>query len=146
MLVEKDGNVDPINADIDSMGSLKKYLIGLAFASSFFSVLPAQITYQHYLNASLEWWEVAWQQYFPGPTQSVCWLAPVDSRDYSYYHVVGIDSMDDFYWYQIHRDHQLFGTCGDTLFIGTPMNGAEFRLREDSTGRVWKRLTTAISH
>jgi hypothetical protein len=117
---------------------LKNLVLAFAF---FPAVLPAQITYQHYLNSSFQWWEMEWYTVFPGPSQSVCQLEEVSVVTYYYYHVTGTDSIDGNAWYLIHRDGQEFATCGDTLFAGSPFSyaGVTFRLREDSTGQVWKR-------
>lgn len=120
------------------MQALKTYLIAIVLICICGSKLQSQITYQHYLNESVEWYEEFRAAIFPGDYD--CYTGG-DFIGREYFHVIGIDSVDGYYWYRIHRDWQHSVQCGGSTTTNPAQgtNGVSFRIREDSTGKIWLR-------
>jgi hypothetical protein len=122
------------------------YLFAIALTFSLFSGLSAQVTYQHYFNNTYEWFETEEYVIFGG--NQPCYVGGGSDYHRQYYHIVGTDSLDGFHWYKIHRDWQEEIQCN----YGPPMidppqglGGVAFRIREDSTGKIWLRENNAAT-
>lgn len=119
------------------------YLFAIALFFSFSTTLSAQVNYQHYFNNTYEWYETEAYEIFSG-TQP-CYLGGTNYQRY-YYHIVGTDSLDGFHWYKIHMDWQEEIQCSSGPPIINPpqgLAGTAFRIREDSTGKIWLRENNA---
>lgn len=104
--------------------------------------LHAQISYNRYLDTTCTWFEWEYATIFGSPT---C----VFGGDYTNqirWHIVGWDSLDGEAWYLLHQD-----VASTTVCFGQPPQYGAFqspmpptsRIREDSSGRIWRKESTA---
>jgi hypothetical protein len=123
------------------MQTLKTYLIAFALTFCFFTGLSGQVTYQHYFNNSYQWFETQSAYQFPS-SYPPCYSNGGDFYLRYRYHIIGTDSVDGFFWYKIHADSQQEIDCGSgppTIYPPVGYPGPSFRIREDSTGKIWLR-------
>lgn len=123
------------------MQTLKTYLLAIVVMLSCVAGLSGQGTYQHYFNSTYQWYETYKSVILPGSPGSQCNNGG-DATLWMYHHITGIDSVDGYHWYMVHSDYQEEHACtnGPTLYPppqGT--SGVNFRMREDSTGKIWIR-------
>ncbi|MFN8398180.1 MAG: T9SS type A sorting domain-containing protein [Bacteroidia bacterium] len=118
---------------------MKKLL--LTFSLLLPITLIAQVTYHHYLNNTVTWFE--YSSYYIFPTfQPPCYLDGL-SQTHHRYHVMGEDTIDGYAWYQIHYDAITEVYCGNntqpTVVTPSQTPSFYFRIREDSLGNIWQR-------
>lgn len=122
------------------MKALKTCLLAILVLFSFASGLFGQGGYQHYFNGTYEWYET---QYGSTPGDTINCMVEYFNHD-EFYHIDGTDSVDGFHWYTVHHDRQETTECGViTTSPTTGSAGPAFRIREDSTGKIWHRLNNA---
>jgi hypothetical protein len=114
----------------------------LCFALLLPMLLSAQIGYQRYFTNLYRWFEGSWWSIF-ATGNPPCYIGG-DGEGYDRYHVVGVDSIEGHWWYQIHHDWEDRIYCGGSgsptvTYPGQDPNPFTFRIREDSTGKIWKR-------
>lgn len=115
------------------MNRLKTYLLAIAAICIFCSGLSAQGTYQNYYNSTYEWHETQTGAAF-------CYYYADSYTYWNYFHFTGIDSLDGYHWYKVHHDWQRqYGCNGQVIDPPGGTAGAAYRLREDSTGKIWVR-------
>jgi hypothetical protein len=123
--------------------SYKTPLLAFALFLTFTGSVCAQGPYQHYFNSTYQWNETVISVIFSGGMP--CYLGGLYTQRMSY-HVVGIDSVDGYFWYKVHHDWQNETWCdGSTTTIIAPPGGTAgvaFRIREDSTGKIWRRFNS----
>lgn len=122
------------------MKKLYSLLFAIAVFFTFSSSLSAQGAFQNYFNSTYEWYETENLAIFIS-TYPPCYTDGGSEYTRSYFHIVGTDSVDGFHWYKVHRDWQNVVQCGAGSPMPQPPEPAAgvFRIREDSTGKIWTR-------
>lgn len=113
---------------------MKKFTLFVALLLPLFAT--SQITYHHYLDSSVVWFEHHGWAMFGGPN---C-VQGGDGSEYTRYHVVGWDSLAGEAWYKIHYDWTRWIYCigyPPVNSVGQSPPGEFMRLREDSLGNIW---------
>ncbi len=102
----------------------------------------AQIAYHHYLDSTFSWYTGFDAYVFSSPN---CLFGGVD-RTIQYRHIIGIDSLQGYWWYKIHTDAQSTEYCdmGPTTVSPPESSPYLIRIREDSLGRIWKLGTNGV--
>lgn len=120
------------------MKTIQNLLLLLSITFVFPLLANSQIAYHHYLDSTYSWSEGRSSVSFPGG--SPCYMGGLTVTA-SNNHIIGIDSLDGFWWYQVHQDVQSTNSCdfGPT-YVGAPYPYPDLQyIREDSSGKIWRR-------